>query len=443
MLHLLVVGDFFLDNYLSIDPALSETSLETGLEAYQVVEIRHSPGAAGTVVSNLRAMDVAVLAVGVIGCDGAGFDLRQDLHRLGVTTAGLIESPERFTPTYTKPMRRTGPGRAEQELNRLDIKNRRPLPPDLEAAVINRLEALVPTVNGVIIADQVPERNCGVITDGVRAALARLAAANPDTPFVADSRVRIGEFARIGLKPNIHEAQAALTAAGQATISGADDIATGRACGLALFEKNHRPVFITLGANGIMAVSEAGVVHVPGIPVSGPIDVVGAGDSVMAGLAAALSAGARPAEAAVVGNLAASVTIQQLGTTGTASRAQLQERLAQNFPSFGVCVKTAHTTHYPDPLRFKQGDGLTVGRRDTQYDGWVWTTTVTGHSGWAPEQLLSIEGSQAIAQSDYNATELNTRPGERLIVLAELNGWYWVQNERGQKGWVPVETVSV
>jgi len=46
-LHILVVGDFFLDKYLSIEPSLSEISLETGLEAYQVVEIRHSPGAAG------------------------------------------------------------------------------------------------------------------------------------------------------------------------------------------------------------------------------------------------------------------------------------------------------------------------------------------------------------------------------------------------------------
>ena len=82
-LHILVVGDFFLDKYLSIEPALSEISLETGLEAYQVVEIRHSPGAAGTVVSNLRALEVQVAAVGVIGRDGQGFDLKQGLTKGG------------------------------------------------------------------------------------------------------------------------------------------------------------------------------------------------------------------------------------------------------------------------------------------------------------------------------------------------------------------------
>ena len=61
-LHILVVGDFFLDKYLSIEPALSEISLETGLEAYQVVQIRHSPGAAGTVVSDKTASLTARLS---------------------------------------------------------------------------------------------------------------------------------------------------------------------------------------------------------------------------------------------------------------------------------------------------------------------------------------------------------------------------------------------
>ena len=43
-IHILVVGDFFLDEYLFLNRTLSETSLETGLEAYQVVEVRSSPG---------------------------------------------------------------------------------------------------------------------------------------------------------------------------------------------------------------------------------------------------------------------------------------------------------------------------------------------------------------------------------------------------------------
>ena len=65
----------------------------------------------------------------------------------------------------------------------------------------------------------------------------------------------------------------------------------------------------------------------PGIRVQGPVDTVGAGDSVTAGIVASLAAGATYMEAGLVGNLAASVTVRQLGVTGTASPAQLVEAL--------------------------------------------------------------------------------------------------------------------
>lgn len=330
-LHILVVGDFFLDKYLSLDPALSEISLETGLEAYQVVEIRHSPGAAGTVVSNLRAMEVQVSALGVIGYDGEGFDLKQGLLKRGVYIDALIETPARFTPTYTKPMQRSRePDGPERELNRLDIKNRSPLPAELEAAVISQLERLTPIIDGVIIADQVQERNCGVITDGVRAALARLAEAYPTKIFAADSRVRIGEFEQVTVKPNLDEARAATAESGlQSGFQNEVPLVVARTCGRALFEKNKKPVFVTLGGQGILVVTEQGDEHMPGIPVTGEIDIVGAGDSVMAGLTAALCAGGTAKEAAFIGNMAASITIQQLGTTGIASREQLRRRFEE------------------------------------------------------------------------------------------------------------------
>jgi bifunctional ADP-heptose synthase (sugar kinase/adenylyltransferase) len=70
---------------------------------------------------------------------------------------------------------------------------------------------------------------------------------------------------------------------------------------------------------------------IPGIP-AGEIDIVGAGDSVMAGLAATLCAGGTTKEAAFIGNVAASITIQQLGTTGTASREQLRQRFEKMRP---------------------------------------------------------------------------------------------------------------
>ncbi|HEX2999354.1 MAG TPA: PfkB family carbohydrate kinase [Armatimonadota bacterium] len=91
-----------------------------------------------------------------------------------------------------------------------------------------------------------------------------------------------------------------------------------------------------------MCVTETGATHLPIQPQQGPIDICGAGDSVMAGCALALCAGARPEEAALIGNLAASLTIQQIGVTGTTSREAIRERFAasgaffqpQPLPSF-------------------------------------------------------------------------------------------------------------
>ena len=59
-----VLGDFFLDKYLEVDPELAEPSLETGRVAHQVVAIRRSPGAAGTVVNNLAALGAGQMHAG-------------------------------------------------------------------------------------------------------------------------------------------------------------------------------------------------------------------------------------------------------------------------------------------------------------------------------------------------------------------------------------------
>src|SRR5215204_681005 len=76
-----VVGDLFLDRYLDIDARLTEPSLETGLDAYQVVRVRSSPGAAGTVISNLAALGVGqIIPITVLGDDGEGYELRQALR---------------------------------------------------------------------------------------------------------------------------------------------------------------------------------------------------------------------------------------------------------------------------------------------------------------------------------------------------------------------------
>src|SRR5438094_7425265 len=102
-LKLAVVGDLFLDRYLDLDASLTEPSLETGLDAYQVVRVRSYPGAAGTVINNLAALGVGrVCPVAIIGNDGEGYELRQALEALRVVDDHwLYTTSDRRTPTYT------------------------------------------------------------------------------------------------------------------------------------------------------------------------------------------------------------------------------------------------------------------------------------------------------------------------------------------------------
>src|SRR5262245_15705715 len=151
-----VLGDLFLDRYLDLDASLTDPSVETGLDAYQVVRVRSYPGAAGTVVNNLVALGVGrVLPIALVGNDGEGYELRQALARMpAVDTSCVFTAADRRTPTYTKPMLAVA-GDPPRELNRLDIKNRTPTPAAAEEQVVGALEAAWPELDALIVLDQV------------------------------------------------------------------------------------------------------------------------------------------------------------------------------------------------------------------------------------------------------------------------------------------------
>ncbi len=317
-----VVGDFFLDKYLEVDPSLAELSLETGKPAHQVVAVRHSPGAAGTVVGNLAALEAGGLwAVGFTGDDGESYELRKDLAALACKTEHLHCVSQRMTPTYLKPRDKDNPALAAEH-SRYDIQNRQPTPAAVEEAVIGSLRSLLRDVDAVIIADQVEQSECGAITAEVRRALGRMAGAHPQIVFWADSRRRIREFRHVVIKPNQFEALGREDPRPDAVVELPRLVA---ALG-PLSSEIGAPVCVTCGARG-MLVSDPEPTYVPGVRVEGTIDPTGAGDSATAGAVLALCAGATLPEAALVGNLVASITIEQLATTGVAGRRQLAARL--------------------------------------------------------------------------------------------------------------------
>ena len=193
-----LIGDIALDRYLHIDPALAETSIETGLPVHNVVAVRPQPGAGGNVLANLAALGPGALAaVGFAGEDGEGMELRRALASLGVDLTHFLTRRDRMTFTYTKPLI-IRPGRPPEELSRIDIRSRTPTPPDLEDDLIAGLSARVAAADVIVAMDQVPEPANGVLTRRVKAAVADLARAHPEKIFIADSRTQIGDFATEG-----------------------------------------------------------------------------------------------------------------------------------------------------------------------------------------------------------------------------------------------------
>ena len=323
--RILVVGDFYLDAYWYIDKTRSTLSLETPWHTNPVIEQRYSPGAAGTVTNNLKALGVGtVYTLGVIGEDGFGRALLSCLRENGCLTDFMIQAPEWVTPTYLKPIHRGYEG-VETEGPRFDIENSSAMPAEVEDSVIAALQTCLPLIDGVIIGDQMPIENLGVLTTRVREALCESAAQFREKVFFADSRTRIGEYQNVIIKPNRFEAKRAV----QPDWHGQQvDIEAAKQDAIRLAEKTKNTVYITLGENGILAYCNDTFTHIPGIPINDKTDPVGAGDSVSAGLVPTLCClGADHAvEAAYVGNLVASITVTKIGTTGTASPAEVLER---------------------------------------------------------------------------------------------------------------------
>ena len=320
-LRIVVAGDFFLDRYWEVEPQWEELSVETGKPAHQIAAVRSSPGAAGTVAANLAALGVDELhAVGMTGDDGESYELRRGLACLGCSTDHLHLEPRRRTPTYTKPRDRGRTGLAGEH-SRYDIKNRQPTPEETQSKIIASLRELIPRADAVVVLDQTETPECGGVTSAVRETLAELASEQPNVLFWADSRRRIDLFRRLHIKPNQFEALGRDCPAPEETAS-IEEVAKAAQT---LRKQALAPVFVTLGSRGVL-VSDPQWTLAPGVPIEGEIDPTGAGDSATAGCVLALAAGASCPEAAIVGNLAASITIEQLDTTGTARPEQLLER---------------------------------------------------------------------------------------------------------------------
>ncbi len=319
-LRIAIVGDFCLDRYLEIDPGKAETSIETGLEVRNVVNVRSQPGGAGTILNNLVSLGVgAIHPVGFYGHDGEGAELLQALKNAGnqVDLSHFIQTDQRRTFTYTKPLL-IRDGQPPEELNRLDFKNWSPTPAAVGRQIRTRLLDLADEVDAVIALDQVDNPGAGAITGDVLATLDEIRS-RPTAPLIlGDSRNAIDRFPPVTFKVNDAEFRRRLATGPEAENAPFLELVGKTA------ESRASRLFVTLGPDGILCGSPgAATLAAPAHPVHGDIDIVGAGDAVTANLATALATGAKNQEAMEIAMAAASVVIHKLGTTGTATPVEI------------------------------------------------------------------------------------------------------------------------
>jgi rfaE bifunctional protein kinase chain/domain len=336
-LTIAILGDFCLDRYLEIDPAYKEISIETHLPVHNVVNVRAQPGGAGTILNNLAALGVGtILPVSFYGNDGEGLELFAALNqRPGVRLDYMVRTDQRRTFTYCKPLIVTS-GQPPIELNRLDFKNWSPTPLALQSELCERLQDAARKVDAIIVLEQVDVPETGVVTKAVLKGLQRIVEEKPELLVVSDSRRGLQGYPPVTLKMNAAELKA-LTGR-----TGNDSLDALKQTAAELARERGRSVFVTLAERGMVGASAKGEMeHVAALPVRGPIDIVGAGDAVTANLASALTAGSTLREAMELASAAGSIVIHKLGTTGTASVAELQElsSLEQGFLSSSVGSK--------------------------------------------------------------------------------------------------------
>jgi rfaE bifunctional protein kinase chain/domain len=312
-----VVGDFTLDGYWYADMERAQLSRETPLYPRPIYKETYSLGGSANVAWSMAALGVGeVWAFSVLGADWRGEILRGLLTQEGIRTSELLNQSDRTTPFYGKVML-TAPGRHAQEDARLDFINTRPLSEEIEDAFMKRLEERVAGLDALVVADY---QSQGVVTARITTGLCRLAQEHPELPVVVDSRERDDAFQELILKPNDLEAARLFFPGREAGSVSLEELRQAA-------EKHNRlhgqPIVITLGDRGCLVCDGGGCEILPGVRVAPPVDPVGAGDTFLAVLSAGLASQASPVEAACLANLAAAVTVQQIGVTGTASPAQV------------------------------------------------------------------------------------------------------------------------
>jgi D-beta-D-heptose 7-phosphate kinase/D-beta-D-heptose 1-phosphate adenosyltransferase len=293
-----VLGDVMLDEFIWGD--VSRISPEAPVPVVDVKRESTHLGGAANVLANLLTLGANGCVVGIVGNDYAGDRIRLSVKEksAGQRDEFLIAADGRPTTIKTRIIAQ------HQMVVRADRENRTPVNSEIEQRIIAVARAALANAHALVVSDY----DKGVVTRGVLEAV--LPEAYGHMPVLIDPKLRNFDWYRPAtlVTPNHHEAlrltgleddsdTALQTAAGRIReILSCDAVLITRGDrGMVLFESNNEPVKVQTAAREVY-------------------DVTGAGDTVVATLAAALAAGASMTEAALLANHAAGIVVGKLGT---------------------------------------------------------------------------------------------------------------------------------
>ena len=305
----LVLGDVMLDEFVWGD--VTRISPEAPVP---VVDVRRESvhlGGAANVLANLVALGTRGSVVGVVGKDGPGERLQNELHALGSEDGCLIIDDTRRSTTKTRIIAHN------QLVVRADRESRVPVTSTLEDRIIACLKEALLSAHAFVVSDY----DKGVVTPRILREV--LPIAYERIPVLIDPKLRNFNSYRPAtlVTPNHHEAL---------RMSDSEDYSddgSHHAAKIIREKLGCDAVLITRGDRGMMLLEGDGDPVYVETAAREVYDVTGAGDTVIAALACALACGATMIEAASFANRAAGIVVGKVGTA-TVSAAELIQSFA-------------------------------------------------------------------------------------------------------------------
>ncbi len=305
--RVLVVGDSVADQF--VYGAISRVSREAPVFILSHEQTETVPGGAANCAINLAALGASVSLVSMAGNDEAGRVLVEKLSTAGVDCSGFLTSDKLRTTTKVRIL--AGQIHStRQQVIRIDYDGDSPVDPEFRAGLRERVLEQTQTSDAVIISDY----NYGV-ADTEMAAFTRDAATARKIPVLADSRFRLSEFTGFtSATPNQDEVEQLLgrqLSDSSGLAIAAEELREKLGC---------RALLVTRGSQGMILLEDGvGPVHIPAVGAREPVDVTGAGDTVMATYCLALASDSSFPDAARLANYAGGIVVMKRGTASVSN----------------------------------------------------------------------------------------------------------------------------